>query len=1177
MSRIIKIIFLLIICVFGALSGASVHAQEETLTWNDSLNNHGTVMLLVHARTGEIIRANQAAAEFYGYSINQLQGMNIDEINALSAEEVEQERLRASQRESNYFLFPHRLSNGDIRTVEVYSYPADREGEVLFSIIHDITARQAAEQALADNNERLVLAESIANLGHWEFNLNDDQAFFSEGAARVLGLSADEVTLGYVQELIHPDDLPMRDSALQALIEEDQPYDVSFRVIRPSDGEVIYIRSIAEYDADRDVIFGTLLDITEYQAMVTSVRHRGNIVIGVVGLALVACVIGVLVLLRLLRLRKESEARLKESIAAATESDRQLRSVLDNMPGMAYRCSNDGNWTMHFVSGGAAELLGFDPEDLINNDKVAYNDLILPEYREYLWVAWQSALSQNVPLTVEYQVRTAMGDVKWVWEQGCGVFDENGELLFIEGLILDVSPQKRAEEALRRREQDLAVTLDSIGDGVIATDIRGKVTRINPIAERLTGWSKDEAVGRPLTEVFNIISSITRQPASNPVFSVIKSGKIVGLANHTSLIAKDGTEHNIADSAAPIMDGNSNMLGVILVFRDVTEVYNQQEALAESEEKFRSLFEYSLNAIAVHELVVDNQGDPVDYIFLEANAAFERHTGLKRKDIIGKRVTEVLPRIQEGDLIERYGKVVLDNKPAVFTYYMNSTRQYLDISAYPVGNGQFATVFQDITEQKQSEEALRKSEQLLRETQHITKVGGWGWDVNEQEMTWTEELFYIHGLSPWKDASESCSIATIAECIDEKERSKFMSSLNNCIDYGEGFDMDVRFHSFDGKRRWVRIAGYAVKDKQGKVERVIGNMLDITEAKLADEKLKYIYFHDSVTGLYNRSFFEEELKRLDTERQLPMSMILADVDGLKIINDSFGHSKGDELLRIVGEILTTVCRKEDIVARYGGDEFAILLPQTSASEVHQICARIESACNEHRNKEFAISLALGYATKEAPKQDASQVLRTAEDYMYQQKMSKQSSNRSALVASLQKALGEKSHETREHARRLQDLAVRLGSKLKLSDAQLNEISVLALLHDIGKVAIPETIINKPGPLTDAERETIEKHPEIGYRIAAAAPDLAFVARGIHAHHERWDGAGYPSGLQGEEIPLSARVVAIADAFEAMTSDRPYRKALSVQTALGEIRACKGTQFDPHIAEKFVDMFEQEES
>ncbi len=389
----------------------------------------------------------------------------------------------------------------------------------------------------------------------------------------------------------------------------------------------------------------------------------------------------------------------------------------------------------------------------------------------------------------------------------------------------------------------------------------------------------------------------------------------------------------------------------------------------------------------------------------------------------------------------------------------------------------------------------------------------------------------------------------------------------------DGFNLNKRYIKPDGTIVWVNLTIVPLKDEDDDTPLELCMIEDITERKNREEEIVYLNYHDVLTGLYNRTFLDEEKKRLNVERQLPLSVIMGDINGLKLVNDAFGHTEGDKLLVEIARILEHCCRSEDIVARTGGDEFCILLPRTSAETASEICRRITAMCLEYRHSNsedaFYPGIALGNATKISPGQSIERIINEAEDSMYKRKLLERKSIHSSIIASIRTAMFEKSYETEQHAERMVALSNAIGRILRLSDQQLNDLHLLATLHDLGKVSIDDHILSKRGALTDEEWLEMRKHPEIGYRIANASVELSSIAEYILCHHERWDGKGYPQGLSGESIPLLSRIISVVDAFDAMTEDRPYRKAMSREAAIGEIVKNAGSQFDPHIAELFT--------
>jgi len=378
------------------------------------------------------------------------------------------------------------------------------------------------------------------------------------------------------------------------------------------------------------------------------------------------------------------------------------------------------------------------------------------------------------------------------------------------------------------------------------------------------------------------------------------------------------------------------------------------------------------------------------------------------------------------------------------------------------------------------------------------------------------------------------------------------------------------------KGLWLNITSAPITDSKGEIIGAIETIIDVTKYKELEEREKFLNTRDRLTGLYNRAFFEEELRRLDQPEYLPLGIIVGDANGLKLYNDTFGHAEGDKYLKLISVVLKQECKNEGLVARVGGDEFTILLPNTNRERIIDMITRIKKRFRDMKVEPINPSISLGFALKTEEDEKIEQVYKQAEDNMYSNKVLEGKSFRSSIIASLRKILAERANETEEHCNRIKELSVQLGKRLGLYDDQLNQVGVLALLHDIGKVAIPDQILNKVGSLTKEEWKIMKKHSEIGYRIALSSPEIAPIAYGILTHHERWDGRGYPLGLKGKEIPLISRIVAIADAYDAMINHRSYHRALSKEEALREIKRCAGKQFDLEMVSVFIEMITNQE-
>ncbi|HEX2947034.1 MAG TPA: HD domain-containing phosphohydrolase [Clostridia bacterium] len=337
-----------------------------------------------------------------------------------------------------------------------------------------------------------------------------------------------------------------------------------------------------------------------------------------------------------------------------------------------------------------------------------------------------------------------------------------------------------------------------------------------------------------------------------------------------------------------------------------------------------------------------------------------------------------------------------------------------------------------------------------------------------------------------------------------------------------------------------------------------------------DEKMRHLIMYDSLTGIYNRGYCEIEMSRLDKEDRLPISVILGDLNGLKLINDTFGHKKGDQVLISAADIMKTAAPGH-IVGRWGGDEFIIVMPGTDANRAAEIMKQIKGMCREHKKDNVPMDISLGMSTMERPGQSLDDTVEAADNILYKNKFAESRFIRNSITDYLKNMLLEKNIETEEHVLRMKEMAYLVAQQMGLSQKEREDLAMVAFMHDIGKISIPDNILKKPGKLTGDEWEIMKKHSAIGYRITMSSDEFAHISQSVLSHHERWDGKGYPQGLKGSEIPLLARVISIIDAYDAMTHARVYKEATSVEDALAEIERCSGKQFDPGITGVFINI------
>lgn len=373
----------------------------------------------------------------------------------------------------------------------------------------------------------------------------------------------------------------------------------------------------------------------------------------------------------------------------------------------------------------------------------------------------------------------------------------------------------------------------------------------------------------------------------------------------------------------------------------------------------------------------------------------------------------------------------------------------------------------------------------------------------------------------------------------------------------------------DGRKlTWDFNSGYIGNLPDGKAV-AMSVATDVTERLAREQEINYISYHDQLTGLYNRRFFEEQLQRLDNPRNLPISIIMGDVNGLKLVNDAFGHQAGDKLLKTIGNIISESIRGNDIATRWGGDEFTIVLPNSDSDAAEVLVKRIQDQIKDATFEFGNLSISFGIDTK-IDKENINDVFLSSEKLMYQNKLTEIDSARGETINTIMTTLFEKSPEVKEHSNRVSELAFAIAEKMELSKSNANDIKVMGLIHDIGKIVIDLHILDKPGKLTEEERKIIEQHPLSGSRMLNSSHEYSRLAAGVLHHHERIDGKGYPNGIKGNQIPIESKIIAVADAYDAMTAVRPYRlNPLTMNEAISELQKHSGTQFDKSVVDVFV--------
>jgi diguanylate cyclase (GGDEF)-like protein/PAS domain S-box-containing protein len=845
----------------------------------------------------------------------------------------------------------------------------------------------------------------------------------------------------------------------------------------------------------------------------------------------------------------------KRAEEALRDSEERYRTILENLEDGYYETDLAGNLT--FFNDSTCRISKTPKEQLIGLNNRRYMD---PENARRVFQAFNEVY-QTGKLRREFDWEIIRRDgSKACIEASISLRkDASGKPIGFRGIVRDITERKRTEAALRESESGLRVIFESMQAGVLIIDPETHlIVDLNPAALKLIETSKEKIVGCTCHKYVC--------PAEEGKCPITDLNQSIENAERVLLTA-NGDSRQIIKTVVPILLGGRRHL--LESFVDITERKRTEELLQQGEEKYRTIIENIQDGY----FEVDLAGN-----FTFFNDAVCRHFGYTAQELKGMnfrqytdeqtavRMTQVfvnLYRTAEPIKSFDFELIPKDRPRGTFDISVSLIR---NPGGKPIG---FRGICRDVTERKRAEEALRESEERFRQLAE-----------NIREVFYISEQGHIRYVSPaymeiWGRTPQHLyrHPESFLDTVHPEDKEDVMGYLEN-KSQGE-VEQVYRIVRPDGSIRWIKDRSFPIYDDSGEVLRTVGIAADITDLKLGEEKLKYLSLHDPLTGLYNRIYFEEEMSRIERGRHSNVGIVSCDVDGLKLVNDTLGHDQGDNLLVAAATVIRGCFREGDLVARIGGDEFSVVLPDTTESAVEKACQRIQEAVADYNaaNPELPVSISVGSAVSRGADRNLKDLFKEADNSMYRKKLYRTQSVRSTIVKTLINTLKERDLTAEKHILRLEKLLVSVAALIGLSESTRSDLSLLAKFHDIGKVGISDAILFKEGALTSEEWMEMKRHCEIGYRIALSAPDLIPIADWILKHHEWWNGQGYPLGIQGEEIPVECRLLAIAESYEALTSTRPYRKTLSHAEAVAELRRYAGTQFDPKLLENFVQLLE----
>ncbi len=700
-----------------------------------------------------------------------------------------------------------------------------------------------------------------------------------------------------------------------------------------------------------------------------------------------------------------------------------------------------------------------------------------------------------------------------------------------------------------------------MADGLFSLADDGSIVKANAAACRMLGYEHS-----PLLEmnIRDLEPDGTAQRVSVVLTQLCdgESRKVEGLLRNA-----EGRILDIEFSLALIRDLSPH---VICVVRNISEYKRIESSLTSVSDLMRYVIEHTRSSIAVHDR---------DLRYLYVSQRYRDEYNLTDCDIIGRHHYDVIPDLPQKwrDVHQRCLKgEVLSAEDDPFTR-PDGTMEWTRWECRPWygRDGEISGIIvytELVTRQKQIELELRQTKEYLEKLIRYANAPIAVWDNEERITTFNKAFEELAGLH-----SSEVIGRKIEELFPTDRRESVMSRIREQQSTSSSEAIELEIDSCDGTVRTLLWNSTPVKDEQNAAYMsTIGQGQDITEIKRSSQRLLYQRYHDDLTGLYNRVWFEHEFSTFTDPSFLPVTVVIADTNGLRVVNDSFGHEVGDELLRKTAQLVSNCCRATDIVARYGGDEFVIVMPNTDSIEALSRIDAIELKAKSVMVESFQLSLSFGYHTRSLPSESLTLVMKRAEDMLSRNKVYERASSKNYTIGIVINSLFEKSERESLHSKRVSELSELIATLMGLSSREINRLRVTALMHDIGKIGVPEEILNKPSSLDPHEWSLMRRHSESGYRILSASKDFSDIATAVLEHHERWDGRGYPQGKSEEDISLYARIIMVADSFDAMTNERSYKKPMAVDEALKEISRCAGSQFDPEISRLFVSAYREKE-
>lgn len=633
------------------------------------------------------------------------------------------------------------------------------------------------------------------------------------------------------------------------------------------------------------------------------------------------------------------------------------------------------------------------------------------------------------------------------------------------------------------------------------------------------------------------------------LYNDIKSYNLISDNTYTKCF--DNNDIKYINFSVKNLEKNSQKY-IVIIFKDVSEA----ELLKTEIKKYKQLFAdlscninqgYSINQI------IFEKDKITDLIFLHANNSFEKLTGLNAEKV---QASSFKSLTNEHEKLNNCLSAVVNEK--IVKENFKILNKNINITFIPQEKGSCILLYTGL---------LDKSKITTNALNSIKRLKNFIDNAPDGIFVLNESARFTDCNNAAKEITgynkETLKAMTLFDLTPPHQHALIKEAICNIKQKGS-YSIECQYIRKDKKIRFWNIDFVKISDKEH-----ISFNKDINDKMIMQEKLQYNCYHDHITGLYNRRYITKIMLDYEKTHNLyPISVIVADINGLKVVNDAFGRYAGDCLIKRTGEIIQSVCTNQDVVGKWGGDEFIILSANSNMDKVIDLISKIQKECEKNINN-IKLSLSIGFKLKYNTEESFDDVIKAAENMMLQNKIYEGESFRSETINIILNTLHEKNKREEQHSVRVSRICMEIGKAMELSGNEISKLKVIGLLHDIGKIGIDETILNKNGKLSDNEFEEIKKHSEIGYRILSSSNQTSDLAQDVLTHHERYDGSGYPKGVPGNKLSLTAKILTIADAYDAMTSERPYKAAMSKSEAIAELNRCSAKQFDPYIVDIFI--------